>query len=202
MLLLASLEVGLRLAGWATLALRARRAGIDAGQDAWHGFLHLGESTTFGLGVAREEAYPAVVAGLLEKRHPGNRFVSVNRGVPGLVTSAMRRTLGEKLAIVHPTLVTIMAGANDFNDELNGLDSRSRTPEGMDFLSALRVYKAGWLALQLMRPDVRLDQNGSDRPPPRRIKKDPVRHAEGRNGRSRRSPASWRTTFTTLSAIA
>jgi lysophospholipase L1-like esterase len=161
MVLVVALELGLRLAGWATLTLRARQAGGDASQrPGIVRMLHLGESTTFGLGVKREEAYPAIVAEDLRTRHPGHEFVSTNRGVPGLVTSAMERTLNEKLTLIHPRLVTIMAGANDFNEELNGLASQDRfLPQRVaGLLSSLRIYKTLWLGFQLMRPSVRLEQ--------------------------------------------
>ena len=158
---LVALEIGLRLVGWATLTLRARQADTGAQQGAALRMLHLGESTTFGLGVRPDEAYPAVVAEILTARFPAQHFVSINRGVPGLVTSAMERTIGEKLAAVRPNLVTIMAGANDFNEELNGLRSAATVipAEGLRrVVQNLRVYKFVWLALQLTRPDVRLEQ--------------------------------------------
>ena len=154
-------ELGLRLAGWATLTVRARQAGGDSSQrPGVVRMLHLGESTTFGLGVKREEAYPAIVAENLRHRHPEHEFVSTNRGVPGLVTSAMERTLDEKLTLIHPRLVTIMAGANDFNEELNGLASHGRfLPQRVaGLVSGLRIYKTLWLGFQLMRPSVRLEQ--------------------------------------------
>jgi lysophospholipase L1-like esterase len=159
--LVVALEVGLRLAGWVTLSLRGHQAGGDSSQRPGAvRILHLGESTTFGLGVKREEAYPAIVAENLRNRHPGHEFVSTNRGVPGLVTSAMERTLDEKLALIHPHLVTIMAGANDFNEELNGLASHGRfLPQRVvRLLSSLRISKTLWLGFQLMRPSVRLEQ--------------------------------------------
>jgi lysophospholipase L1-like esterase len=158
---LVALEIGLRLIGWATLTLRARQPAAGTQQGPALRMLHLGESTTFGLGVRPDEAYPAVVAEILTARFPAQQFVSINRGVPGLVTSAMERTIGEKLAAVRPNLVTIMAGANDFNEELNGLRSAAADirAEGLRrVVQNLRVYKFVWLGLQLARPDVRLEQ--------------------------------------------
>ena len=102
-----ALEVGLRAVGWATLWMRERQAG-ESWQPGTVRLLHLGESTTFGLGVAPAEAYPAVVGDILKKRYPTRRFVSVNRGVPGLVTTAMAQTLNGKLSQIKPTVVTIM----------------------------------------------------------------------------------------------
>jgi lysophospholipase L1-like esterase len=154
-----SLEVGLRLAGKTTLWFRARQTG-ESGQPGAVQLLHLGESTTFGLGVAPTEAYPALVADLLEKRHPESRFVSINRGVPGLVTTSMVQTMDDKLSQIRPAVVTIMAGANDFNEELNRISSGNGVlPKSLsDALANLRIYKAAWLAAQLAQPGVRLDQ--------------------------------------------
>jgi lysophospholipase L1-like esterase len=158
---LVALEICLRLVGWATLTLRARQPDAGTQQGPVLRMLHLGESTTFGLGVRPDEAYPAVVAEILKAQFPAQQFVSINRGVPGLVTSAMERTIDEKLATVRPHLVTIMAGANDFNEELNGLRSAAAVipAEGLRrVVQNLRVYKFVWLALQLTRPGVRLEQ--------------------------------------------
>jgi lysophospholipase L1-like esterase len=158
---LVTLEICLRLAGWALLSLRRHEADLQMAQEPGaFRMLHIGESTTFGLGVQPEEAYPAILARILEQRRPERRFVSIDRGVPGLVTSAMERTLGEKLAVVRPDLVTILAGANDYNEELNGLQAwdESWLPGPVARLvSGLRVYKALRLALELMRPEVRVD---------------------------------------------
>jgi len=154
-----ALEVGLRAVGWATLWMRERQAG-ESWQPGTVRLLHLGESTTFGLGVAPAEAYPAVVGDILKKRYPTRRFVSVNRGVPGLVTTAMAQTLNGKLSQIKPTVVTIMAGANDFNEELNHLTSGDGVvPKYVsDVFDNLRIYKVAWLATELARPSVRLDQ--------------------------------------------
>lgn len=148
-------EITLRLAGMITLTMRARQVENDlASVPGAIRVLHIGESTTFGLGVPPEEAYPAVLARLLEERYPGRRFVGLNRGVPGLTTTAMLRTLPDKLQVVHPDLVTIMAGANDYNDQLNGLSSGE---EGWlpALFSGLRIYKMTRLALELARSDVK-----------------------------------------------
>ena len=148
-------EITLRLAGLIMVTVRARQVEHDlASVPGAVRVLHIGESTTFGLGVKPDEAYPAVLARLLEERFPGRHFVGLNRGVPGLTTTAMLRTLPDKLQIVRPDLVTIMAGANDFNDQLNGL-----RPAGEnwlpDLVSGLRVYKMIRLAFELARSDVK-----------------------------------------------
>jgi lysophospholipase L1-like esterase len=152
-------ELALRLAGWATLTLRAHSAGAENPDPAAFRMLHIGESTTFGLGVPPSSAYPAVVAALLRERHPERAFQSFNRGVPGLVTASMRRTLADKLDRLRPALVTILAGANDYNDQLNGLENEdSALPAPLAALvHDLRIYKMARLAWDLSRPGVKLD---------------------------------------------
>ena len=153
-------ELALRLAGWITLSRRARS--VEADLSATPGVmrvLHIGESTTFGHGVAPEEAYPAVLARLLQERRPGQPVASFNRGVPGLTTTGMLRTLPDKLAIIHPDLVTIMAGANDYNERLNGLRPADDTwlPGPVyRWVSGLRLHKVARLALDLRRPGVKV----------------------------------------------
>jgi lysophospholipase L1-like esterase len=150
-------EISLRLVGLITVTVRTRQVERDlASVPGAVRVLHIGESTTFGLGVKPDEAYPAVLARLLEERYPRRRFVALNRGVPGLTTTAMLRTLPDKLQVLRPDLVTIMAGANDYNDQLNGL----RPAEG-NWLPApvydLRVYKMIRLAFELARSDVKME---------------------------------------------
>jgi lysophospholipase L1-like esterase len=152
------IELVLRLLGWMTL--RVRGPGGEAPDPSALRILHLGESTTFGLGVEPQQAYAAVVADILRQRHPERRFQFFNRGVPGLVTASMLRTLPDKLAELRPDLITILAGANDYNEQLNGLEN----PDGFwlpsplaSFVHGLRLYKMGRLALDLTMPGVKLE---------------------------------------------
>jgi lysophospholipase L1-like esterase len=152
------LELTLRLAGWVTLRGRAAEGG--ASDPAAFRILNLGESTTFGLGVQPHQAYPAVVADILRQRHPERRLQSVNRGVPGLVTASMLRTLPDKLAELRPDLVTILAGANDYNEQLNGLENPDEfwLPSPLaSFVPRLRLYKLARLAFDLTRPGVKIE---------------------------------------------
>jgi lysophospholipase L1-like esterase len=155
---LAGVELALRAAGWGILTLRSREAN-KLGPNAVR-ILFIGESTTFGLGVRPEQAYPAVLTRMLEKRHPGVPFQGVNRGVPGVVTASMLMTLPDNLARYRPNLVVVQAGANDFNERLNGIE-----PPGRDGLPGpvsralqnLRLYKSARLALELRKPGMKFE---------------------------------------------
>jgi lysophospholipase L1-like esterase len=129
---LISTEVALRTAGWFLLRSRARAVEASLPADGYR-MLFIGESTTYGLWVEPAQAYPAQVASLLEARHPGHNFVAFNRGVPSLTTTAMLRTLPEKLRLLSPNVVVILAGVNDFHTQYNGV----------------RVLGEGWLARPL-----------------------------------------------------
>lgn len=151
---LAVLEGGLRGVAWMTLQWRG---GKDAPDAAALRILYLGESTTFGLGVQPAEAYPIVTTELLAARHPERRFQAFNRGLPGMVTNAMLITLPEKLDTLTPQVVVILAGANDFNEELNHIASVENwwIPRPLvPYVRELRLYKTVRLALELARPDV------------------------------------------------
>ena len=155
--ILAVTEVGLRFAGW--FILRARAAAVEhelsSTPDAVR-LLHVGESTTFGLGVEPAQAYPAVVATLLHDHDPSRQFVSFNRGVPGITTTAILRTFPDKLAVLRPQLVTILASVNDFNPQLTGLDwdGPARLTPIVGLLAELRLVKAVRFALDSRRQEV------------------------------------------------
>jgi acyl-CoA thioesterase I len=70
----------------------------------------LGDSLTAGLGLAEEEAYPALVAKDLAGRFPAWRVV--NAGVSGDTTAAGLRRVAWVLK-AQPTLVVVALGAND-----------------------------------------------------------------------------------------
>jgi lysophospholipase L1-like esterase len=76
--------------------------------------LALGDSFTFGHGVAAEEAYPEVLAALLSS---GDRPVTVlNAGVPGYGIDQVLRALPERLAQTDPDLVLVGIHCSDVDE--------------------------------------------------------------------------------------
>ncbi len=73
----------------------------------------LGDSCTFGDGVARSETYAAILEDLLTRRMSGAKAQVVNAGVPGYSSYQALRYLGRELVDLAPDLVTVYVGFND-----------------------------------------------------------------------------------------
>jgi hypothetical protein len=72
----------------------------------------LGDSSTFGMNVEDAEAYPQVLARLLEDRAPA-RFEVVNLGVPGYSSRQGLELLRREVVLYQPDMVTFAFGTND-----------------------------------------------------------------------------------------
>lgn len=72
----------------------------------------LGDSSTFGMNVNDADAYPQVLARLLEERAPG-RFEVLNMGVPGYSSRQGLELLRQSVLRYQPDLVTFAFGTND-----------------------------------------------------------------------------------------
>ncbi len=135
----------MRLIGWTLMQVREQSSQTRLhSSDEVLRMLHIGESSTFGLGVDPTEAYSARVRVLLEQRWPSRQIESTNRGRPGLISLAMLKNLPAQLDELQPDIVTIMAGANDFNVKLNPFltTEGSWLPRDIrDRLWRLRIYK-------------------------------------------------------------
>jgi len=97
--------------------------------------LSIGESTTFGLGVRKNESFTSILDNKLNKK--GNYSV-INLGVPAIVSANIYRNFEKQLLDYNPDTVIVLMGINDFNSELNGHRSSGFISE---FFSDLRIYK-------------------------------------------------------------
>lgn len=74
--------------------------------------LCMGDSSTFGFQVKASEAYPQVLAAMLERNYPG-RFEVINLGAPGYTTRQGIELLRREAIDYQPDLVTFAYGTND-----------------------------------------------------------------------------------------
>ncbi len=108
---LAMLELVLQVAAlWVAEGGRELPAALAPGARR---VLCLGDSNTWGLGVERDEAWPQQLAVAWKREHESEIEV-VNLGYPGTNSSQVRRELRRTLESVHPDVVVLMVGANDF----------------------------------------------------------------------------------------
>ena len=76
--------------------------------------LCLGDSNTFGVTVPVGDAYPPQLAQVWNGRKGVRPIEVLNLGYPGNNSSRIRRDLPHLLDALHPDVVTIMVGANDW----------------------------------------------------------------------------------------
>ena len=105
----------------------------------------LGDSLTAGLGVARDEAYPALLEARL--RHEGLPYRVVNAGVSGDTSAGGRRRLDWVLR-TKPEIVIVALGANDglrglpvdeLRDNLEAIVRRAQGAGARVLLAGMRV---------------------------------------------------------------
>jgi len=134
------LELALRLGGFLMLRRWAAPAATTATAGALR-ILAIGESTTYGLGVDRDKAYPALLERMLQERS-GTKVVVFNTGVPGQTSTSIVRSVDYQLHKYRPDIVISMFGVNDTNEALNDVSSRLLFGFYVpDAVAHLRVFK-------------------------------------------------------------
>jgi len=76
--------------------------------------LSLGESTTFGVGVATDATYSAVLERLLRERFPARRFTVINAGVPAWSSFQSLKFLELRGFSLQPDMVLFYHEVNDY----------------------------------------------------------------------------------------
>jgi lysophospholipase L1-like esterase len=106
------LEAGLQAAAW--LVRPEDRAGLPSRAPGALRVLCIGDSNTYGLWLAREEAWPARLQARWNAQPDAAPIEVVNVGVPGANTSRVLRDLSPILEATEPDLVLAMLGVNDY----------------------------------------------------------------------------------------
>jgi lysophospholipase L1-like esterase len=107
----------------------------------------LGDSCTFGDGVANWETYANVLEDLLLAADPERPVQVINAGVPGYTSYQVHTYLAEKLLAYQPDLVVVYVGFNDNVPAMHGVtDSRRGVIDGRAFwlqnvFGRLRTYQ-------------------------------------------------------------
>jgi tetratricopeptide (TPR) repeat protein len=75
--------------------------------------LCVGDSYTYGLGVDKEDSYPAQLEKIIKKESGKDDIEVINCGVPGYNTPLLEKNFAKILDVNKPEIVLIMIGAND-----------------------------------------------------------------------------------------
>ena len=83
-------------------------------EDGARRILAIGDSCTYGWGVAQSDAYPQRLQTLLQRRFGAERYRVINAGVPGFTSYHGLLYLRERGLALHPEIVIFGYGFNDF----------------------------------------------------------------------------------------
>jgi lysophospholipase L1-like esterase len=159
-LLLAVVTLELLLQG-ASFLLRnlGSRANVRS-DSAERIILCVGDSHTYGAGVAESAAYPAQLERYLNEVDPEGRYAVLNRGVPGMNSAQVAHLLPALIGELRPSLVVVWAGINNsWNlEDPGGIRDPGSGRSWRSLAMRSRLYRL-WLSLEF-RSDL---QSMSDR---------------------------------------
>jgi lysophospholipase L1-like esterase len=81
--------------------------------------LSLGESTTYGSGVSKDETYSALLGVSLRARDAARRYRVLNLGWPHAISNDIAACLDDALRALRPAIVLVNAGHNDHAFQAN-----------------------------------------------------------------------------------
>lgn len=139
------LESGLRLCGFIISSLQEHRNIMAINKKGTYRILCLGESTTQG-------QYPGFLEKILNSNAAGIKFSVIDKGVPGVTSSAISMELQSNIDVYHPDMVVTMMGVNDFGLHLPYC---MRINQGLGILNNIRVYKFMQLAALHIRAKIK-----------------------------------------------
>ena len=83
-------------------------------EDGARRILAIGDSCTYGWGLAQSDAFPQVLHTLLHRRFGAERYRVINAGVPGFTSHHGLLYLRERGLDLRPEIVIFSFGFNDF----------------------------------------------------------------------------------------
>ncbi|MFH1889030.1 MAG: tetratricopeptide repeat protein [Candidatus Omnitrophota bacterium] len=131
-LLVIMLEVTLRLGGFIFLSMQEYRNLSSLKQKGTYRIVCIGESTTANI-------YPVLLEKILNQRNAGIRFSVINKGVPGINTSAILEKLESNIDSYQPDMVIAMIGLNDAGKHIPYASIGNSNNK--KFFNSLKVYK-------------------------------------------------------------
>ena len=137
-LCVAALEIAMRAAGWAVLALQEQRNRLALKQGGGFRILCLGESTTAWGG---KDSYPAQLEEILGKMNLGVRAAVINEGKAAADTARIVSQLKGNLAAYSPNVVVTMMGINDNDSQFITAYTSVPGHALTRYLKQLKVYK-------------------------------------------------------------
>jgi lysophospholipase L1-like esterase len=108
----------------------------------------LGDSNTYGLFLARDQAYPQQLGHLWNESHRNQPVEVLNMGYPGNSSSQVVGHLPEILATARPAIITVMIGVNDFWTVPLPVDDRTMAL-GNVLWRRSRVYRAAYMLARM-----------------------------------------------------
>jgi tetratricopeptide (TPR) repeat protein len=85
--------------------------------------LCLGDSFTYGLNVNRQSSYPFQLEKILNKFNQKNKYIVLNRGIPGTNSSSQAYKLNDYIRDLNPDIIILLTGNTDFG-VFDHIDSR------------------------------------------------------------------------------
>ncbi|MBU1087467.1 MAG: hypothetical protein KKD05_08105 [Candidatus Omnitrophica bacterium] len=104
------LETGLRFAAWIAQRNLKQESFSKNGKLK---ILCLGDSYTYGLGVERDQAYPAQLESLLKEKLGKDKVEVINAGRPGMNTPMLANRFDAFMDNYQPNIVLVLIGTND-----------------------------------------------------------------------------------------
>lgn len=131
------LEAGLRLGRFVFLALQEYHNMRAIKQEGVCRIMCLGESTT---ALGGQDSYPSQLEEALNARNTGIKFLVINKGIPGIHTTAIVENLTDNLNKYNPSIVVTMMGINDQIGYLQYQNPKSGSKNNSLFRQ-LRIHK-------------------------------------------------------------